>query len=159
MSETQQNPGIVTGSAAPARTQDGTSDPVAKRTRWVGWVLFAGIMMILIGTFQGIAGLVAIFRDEYYLVTNSGLVITADYTRWGWTHLILGVLVALAGLAVMRGAFWARVVAVVLAGLSALANLLFLGAYPLWSLLVIAMDILVIFALVVHGSEITVKDS
>ncbi|HEY6794353.1 MAG TPA: hypothetical protein VI248_06690 [Kineosporiaceae bacterium] len=125
----------------------------------MGWVVFAGIMMILIGTFQAIAGLVGIFRDQYFLVTNSGLVITADYTKWGWTHLILGVVVALAGLAViMRGALWARILGVVLAGLSAIANLLFLGAYPLWSILVIAMDIVVIFALVVHGSEVTVKD-
>lgn len=125
-----------------------------ERTAWAGWVLFAGVMMILVGAFQAIAGLVALFRDTYYLVTSSGLLVTVNYTTWGWVHLILGLIIAAGGLAVMRGAVWGRVVGVVLASISALANLAFLSAYPVWSILMIALDVIVIFALTVHGSEV-----
>lgn len=125
------------------------------RTAWAGWVTFAGILMILIGAFQAIEGLVAIFRDVYFLVTSSGLLLTIDYTAWGWLHLIIGLLIAASGLAVLRGLMWGRVVGVILASLSALANLAFLSAYPLWSALMIALNVLVIFALTVHGSEVS----
>lgn len=137
--------------APPYRPQPGQT---RNRSGWAGWVLFAGILMILIGAFQVIAGLVALFRDTYYLVTSSGLLVSVDYTTWGWVHLILGLVIAAAGLAVMRGALWGRIIGIVLACLSALANLAFLAASPVWSLLVIAMDVLVIFALAVHGSEV-----
>jgi hypothetical protein len=122
-------------------------------TGWTGWVAFAATMMILLGTFQAIEGFVAIFDDGYYGVTSSGLVINVDYTVWGWTHLLLGVLVALAGIGVMAGNLAARTVGVLLAGLSAIANLLFIEAYPVWSIIVITVDILVIYALTVHGRE------
>lgn len=123
-------------------------------TAWAGWVTFAGILMILIGAFQAIEGLVAIFRDVYFLVTSSGLLLTIDYTAWGWVHLIIGLLIAASGFAVMRGLLWGRMVGVILASLSALANLAFLSAYPLWSTLMIALNVVVIFALTVHGSEV-----
>jgi hypothetical protein len=125
-----------------------------RQTKWVGWVVFAGVMMMLVGVFQAIDGLVAIFRDTYYVVGSSHLVISVNYTTWGWIHLLLGVLVAVAGFAVLRGALWARIIGVALASLSALANLLFLAAYPVWSIIVIALDVLVIFALIVHGGEL-----
>ncbi len=125
-----------------------------RQTKWVGWVVFAGVMMMLVGVFQAIDGLVALFRDTYYVVGSSRLVISVNYTAWGWIHLLLGVLVAVAGFAVLRGALWARIIGVALASLSALANLLFLAAYPVWSIIVIALDIVVIFALIVHGGEL-----
>lgn len=118
---------------------------------WYGMVVFAATMMILLGTFHAIAGLVALFRDDYYLVTRSGLVIDVDYTTWGWVHLLLGILVIAAGAALYAGATWARVVAVAIAMLSALVNLAFLSAYPLWSGIMIAVDVLVIYAVTVHG--------
>lgn len=141
----------ATFTSRPYQSQPGHT---GKRTAWVGWILFAGVMMILIGAFQAIAGLVALFRDTYYLVTSSGLLLSVDYTTWGWVHLVLGAVLIAGGLAVMRGLVWGRVLGVVLAALSALANLAFLAAYPLWSVLVIALDVLVIFALTVHGSDI-----
>ena len=122
-------------------------------TGWTGWVAFASTMMILLGTFQAIEGFVAIFDDGYYRVTESGLVIEVDYTVWGWTHLLLGVLIVIAGIGVLAGNLAARTVAVFLAGLSAIANLLFIEAYPVWSIIVITVDILVIYALTVHGRE------
>jgi hypothetical protein len=123
-------------------------------TGWTGWVVFASFMMLLLGTLQAIEGLVAIFDDGYYRVTASGLVVSLDYTAWGWTHLILGVLIVIGGIGVLAGNLAARTVAVLLAGLSAIANLLFIEAYPIWSIIVITVDILVIYALTVHGREL-----
>ncbi|MEU7907636.1 hypothetical protein [Actinoplanes sp. NPDC049118] len=123
-------------------------------TGWVGWIVFSGIMMVLLGFFQGIVGLVALFNDTYYLVTRSGLVLSVDYTVWGWVHLLLGVVALLAGFGVLVGQTWARVVGIILAVLSAIVNLAFLAAYPIWSTLIIAIDVLVIYALSVHGREV-----
>lgn len=120
---------------------------------WVGWIAFAGAMMILLGLFHAFQGLVALLRDEYYLVGPDGLVLNVDYSQWGWIHLVLGVVVAGAGLALLVGQMWARAVAVLLAFVSALVNVAFLSAYPVWSVLMIAVDILVIWAVMVHGRE------
>jgi hypothetical protein len=121
---------------------------------WVGWIGFAGVLMVILGALHAFQGLVAIFRDEYFLVTSSGLALKLDFTAWGWMSLIVGVIVVVAGLCVMAGQMWARVVGVLLAALSILANVAFLAAYPLWSLIMIAMDIVIIMALTVHGSDI-----
>jgi len=123
-------------------------------TGWVGWIAFAGTMMVMLGAFHAIQGLVALFKDEYYLVGKSGLVLNVDYTTWGWVHLIGGVIIAGAGVALFTGKVWARTIAVLLALLSAVINIGFLSAYPIWSTIMIAVDILVIWALTVHGSEL-----
>jgi hypothetical protein len=128
----------------------GAPDP----TGWTGWALFAGYMMIMLGCFQAVEGFVAIFDKGYYHVTPSGLVVSIDYTAWGWTHLLLGALILISGVGVLAGNVAARVVAVILAGLSALANLLFVEAYPIWSIIIITVDVLVIYALTVHGREL-----
>jgi hypothetical protein len=114
---------------------------------WSGWISFAGIMMILLGAFQLVEGLVALLSPTYYLVGAEGLVLSVSFTAWGWIHLLLGVLILAAGFGVMSGKTWARVVGIVLAGLSALANLTFIAAYPMWSIIVIAIDVAVIYAL------------
>jgi hypothetical protein len=123
-------------------------------TGWVGWVAFAGVMMILAGVFQAIDGLIALFNDELYVVRPSGLVIDVDYTAWGWTHLLLGVLLIAAGSAVFSGRVWGRTLGVVAALLSAIVNFAFIPAYPVWSLLIITVDVLVIYALIAHGGEL-----
>ena len=120
---------------------------------WTGWIAFAGVMMLMMGTFHAIQGFVALFQDTYYLIGSEGLIVSVDYTTWGWVHLILGTVVVLAGLALLVGQMWARVVAVILAFGSALVNIAFMGAYPLWSLMMIAVDVLVIWAVTVHGKE------
>jgi hypothetical protein len=126
-------------------------------TGWTGWVVFASFMMIIAGSFQAIEGLVAIFDDGFYHVTENGLVVNVDYSVWGWTHLLLGALLIICGIGVLAGNIVARVVAILLAGLSALVNLVFLEAYPIWGILIITVDVLVIYALTVHGREL--KDS
>ena len=122
-------------------------------TGWVGWVFFAGVLMIMSGFFQAIMGLVALFKDTVYVTTNAGLV-AFDYTTWGWIHLIAGLVLVAAGYSAMQGNMFGRVVGVVVAALSAIANMALLPAYPFWSLIVIAMDVFIIYALTVHGREL-----
>ena len=122
-------------------------------TGWVGWIAFAGTMMIMVGVLHMIQGLVALFDDDYFLVGKNGLTVHLDYTSWGWTHLILGAVVAAAGLGLYSGRMAARVVGVIVASLSLIANFAFIAAYPFWSTIVIAIDVFVIFALTVHGRE------
>jgi hypothetical protein len=119
----------------------------------VGFTLFAAMMMILAGAFQAFAGLVAIFENEFYVATRNYL-FEFDATSWGWIHLLVGLLVVLAGFAVLSGRTWGRVVGIALAMLSALANFLFIPYYPFWALTVIALDVFVIWALAAHGREV-----
>jgi hypothetical protein len=139
------------GAAAPRRSME-----TSEVTGWVGWIVFAGTIMLLIGTFHAIQGLVALFDDGYYVVRPNGLVVSVDYTGWGWAHLIGGIIVFAAGLGLFTGRTWARAVAVVLAVLSAILNFAFIAAYPVWSMTVIALDVFVIYALTAHGSEMKV---
>jgi hypothetical protein len=136
-----------------SRSDLGTSGPAP--TAWVGWVAFASSMMILLGIFQVIQGFVAIFHDDYYHVAESGLVVNVDFTAWGWTHLLLGLLIAAAGMGLLTGNVMARTLAVILAGISALLNLLFIEAHPVWSIIIITVDVLVIYAVTVHGREMS----
>lgn len=124
---------------------------------WVGWIAFAGVIMMMLGTFHAIQGLVALFNDEYYLVGSSGLVLELDYTAWGWVHLIAGAILVAAGLGVFGGQVWARIVGVATAMLSAIVNVAFLAAYPVWSLMMIALAVVLILALTVHGSEVKAR--
>ena len=118
----------------------------------VGLILFAAIMMIMAGVFQAIAGLVAIFENEFYVQTRNYL-FEFDATTWGWIHLVVGLIVAFAGWGLLSGQTWARVVGIALAVLSAIANFLFIPYYPIWSTVIIAVDIFVIWALTAHGRE------
>jgi hypothetical protein len=121
----------------------------------VGFILFAGIMMIMVGIWQALQGLVAIFENEFYVATRNYL-FEFDATAWGWIHLLIGLLVAFAGWGLLSGRTWARVVAITLAVLSAIANFLFIPYYPFWSLLIIAVDVFVIWAIAAHGREVAV---
>ncbi|MEU8234733.1 hypothetical protein AB0C12_34515 [Actinoplanes sp. NPDC048967] len=125
-----------------------------ERTGWVGLVVFGGVLLALTGGFQMMQGFVAILRDEYFYVTRSGLLITMDYTAWGWVHLGLGLIAVGTGIGVLAGQMWARVVGIIIGVLSALVNLAFLSAYPIWSTIIIALDVLVIYALTMHGGEV-----
>jgi hypothetical protein len=124
----------------------------------VGVTLFAAVMMLLTGTFQVLAGLVAIFENEFYVSTRNYL-FQFDATSWGWIHLIVGLIVAFAGWGLLSGRTWARVVAITLAVLSATANFLFLPYYPFWALTVIALDIFIIWALTAHGHDLQTTDA
>jgi hypothetical protein len=123
-------------------------------TAWAGWVVFAGVMLIMLGTFQIIQGLVALFDDGFYLVNSNGLVVDVDYNTWGWVHTGIGLVGVGAGLGLLAGNMAARVVGVVIACLSALVNLAFIAAYPVWSTIMITIDVIVIYAIIVHGREV-----
>ena len=122
-------------------------------SNWTGWVFFAGLMMILSGIFQAIAGLTALLRPSWYVVTANHLLVF-NYPAWGWIDLILGLVILLAGFSVLHGSTWARVVAVLLAIVSAVGALASISAYPIWSIVIIAVDVLVIYALTVYGGEL-----
>ncbi|WP_113704125.1 DUF7144 family membrane protein [Nonomuraea lactucae] len=121
-------------------------------TGWVGWVWFAGIIMILAGLFNAIAGLYAIFQRDVYVET-AGRLLLFDVSGWGWIHLLFGALLVAVGIAVSLGQTWARVVAVILIMLNALTQLVWISVNPWWSLAVIALDVVILYALVVHGGE------
>jgi hypothetical protein len=118
-----------------------------------GLIVFAGVMMILAGGFQAITGLVALLENEFYVATRNYL-FQFDATSWGWIHLLLGLVVLLAGFAVLSGRTWGRVVGIILAALSALANFAFIPYYPVWSITIIALDVFVIWALAAHGRDV-----
>jgi len=130
---------------------DYTSGPDV--TGWVGWLVFAGVMAVMVGAFQVVQGLVALFDDGFYAVRSNGLVVHVNYNAWGWTHLIIGALLILTGIGLMAGNMAARILGVAIAGLSALVNLAFIAAYPIWSTIVITLDVIVIYAIIVHGGE------
>ena len=122
----------------------------------VGWSMFAGIMLILIGVMDVIQGIVALAKDEFYVVGREW-VFEFDITGWGWIHLILGIVLVVSGAGIFSGNVLARTVGVVVASLAMIANFAWLPYYPIWSMIVIAISIAVIWALTVHGRDITVR--
>lgn len=150
MSGTTQGPGTQqTGPAIPRQYAPAKPEP----TGWVGWIVFAATLALIVGVFDLIEGIVALFKDSYYLVAPSGLVLNVNYTAWGWTHIAIGAVLIATALGLFAGQTWARVVGVVIAVLSAIVNFAFIPAYPLWAISVIAIDIFIIYALTAHGAE------
>lgn len=126
-------------------------------TGWAGWAIFAAMIMILVGIFDIIEGLVAIFDDDWLLVQggrDDTTYLIKNANAFGWVVLVIGVILILAGLAVMRGLTWGRTIGVLVAGLAAIAHLSTLDSHPFWSLTVIVLSVLVIYGLVVHGGEL-----
>ena len=120
----------------------------------VGWTIFASILLIMIGVFQAISGLVAIVNDTFYVV-GEVWIFQFDISTWGWIHLLIGLALALAGFFLFGGAMWARVVGIIVAAIAAIANFAWLPWYPLWSIIIITVSVFVIWALSVHGRDIT----
>ena len=114
----------------------------------MGLIMFAGIMMILAGMFQAIQGIVALVNDTFYVVGQQW-VFSFNITTWGWIHLL-----AVAGYFVFQGAVWARVVGVAVAVISAVLSFMSLPYYPIWSILIITLDVFIIWALTAHGRDI-----
>jgi hypothetical protein len=132
------------------------SSPPAHRHRSVGWVvglsLFAGIMMIITGVINAMEGVVALARNEVYVATPRYL-FAFDLTTWGWIHVILGIVVVVAGVGVITGQLWGRVVGILIAALTLFANFAFIPYYPVWSLLIVALNVFVIWALCVYDRD------
>ena len=119
----------------------------------VGWTWFAAVMMWLIGAGHVIAGLAAIINEDFYVIGRN-YIFEFDVTAWGWVHLVAGALVFTAGVYLLSGKVWARTIGVALAALSILGNFAWLPYYPVWSVLLIAAGVFVIWALTVHGTDI-----
>lgn len=122
----------------------------------VGFTFFAGIMMIMVGAFDAIQGLAAVFKKDFYTVT-SNYVFHFNVSTWGWIHLILGLIVLLAGFALFSGAVWARTVGVIMAAVIAISNFAFIPIYPVFSIVIIAVCVFVIWALTAHGRDVVVE--
>ena len=125
-----------------------------------GWIGFAGIMLLIIGSIDFFQGLIALFEDEYFVVTGSGFLVV-DLTAWGWTLMIWGVLLVLAGVGLVGGQGWARWFAIVVVSVNFIAQLGFLGnsQTPIWSLTVIALNVIILYALTARWSESTAEIS
>ncbi|OLB79989.1 MAG: hypothetical protein AUI14_08780 [Actinobacteria bacterium 13_2_20CM_2_71_6] len=133
------------------------TDAVIERnepTGWLGWLLFAGVMLILLGTFQAMLGLVALFNDDFFVAHRNGQLVLTDYTTWGWIHLLLAVIAFSTGLGLMFGQLWARISGVILCVANVLISLAFLGAYPWWAAMLIAFSVITAYAIIAHGREL-----
>jgi hypothetical protein len=117
----------------------------------VGGIVFAATVLLMVGIFQAIAGLVAIIDDEFYVVTRN-YTFDLDTSAWGWVHLVIGILVAAIGWSLFARRTWAGVAAITIAMLSAIANFFFIPYYPFWAILMIALDVWVIWALTRPGA-------
>lgn len=118
-----------------------------------GIISFAALMMLMLGSLHGLSGIAALFEEDRYLVTESGLIINVDYTVYGVVHLIVGIVMVMAGWGLFYRRTWARVVTVMVAFFSVILNWLFLPAQPLWYFLMIGLDVLIIWAVVMRGDE------
>jgi hypothetical protein len=132
-----------------------TQSPPPRREEVSGWavggIVFAATMMVLIGVFQSLSGLVALFNDEFYVVTQN-YTFDLDVTVWGWIHLLIGLAVLATGFGLFGRRTWAGVTAIMLCMLSALANFFFIPYYPIWSLLVIGLNVWVIWSVTRPGA-------
>ena len=119
-----------------------------------GWIGFAGLVMLILGGIDIFQGLIALFEDEYFVVTQAGFLVV-DVTAWGWVMLIWGALLVFAGLGLLAGKAWARWFTIVAVSLNVFAQLGFLGnsQYPLWALTALALNLVVIYALTVRWNE------
>jgi hypothetical protein len=153
MSRTSDEPGSLSAGSA-----DVVPPPAGARrpsTTLQGWAFFGAAVMGLLGFFQALMGLVALVDDEYFTLRSNTLLAIHSYAPWGWVHLIGGVAAVAAGLGILlTGHRWARLAGIVVAALSVVVNLGFLAASPVWSTLLIALDVIVIHALTVHGWEL-----
>ena len=135
------------------------SHPSSTESAWAeGIGIFAGAALLTVGIFQFLEGVAAAAKDDVFVRTTN-YVFEFDLTTWGWIHIILGVLVAIVGLALFTGAGWARVSAIIVAAISIVANFLWLPYYPGWSLLIIALDIVIIWAVSTWNPEREIRDA
>jgi hypothetical protein len=158
MSQTSHDPQHTPVDTDEALARLGAPLPASEKSpsaTWQNWAYFGAVLMALMGLFWAVLGLVALFDDQYFTFRTNSLLAVQTYATWGWVHLLGGVLALTAGAGILWGGHrWARIAGIVVAALSAVVNLGFLAASPVWATLMIALDVLVIYALTVHGWEI-----
>lgn len=125
-----------------------------KTTGWVGWVYFAGAMLLVLGGIHIVAGLTGIFSPDFYVATQTGHLLAFNYTAWGWAHLLIGLAALGVGVSLMLGKLWAQVVTVGLVVLGMIIDLALIGTYPLWSITSLIIGGLIIYAVTLHGDEL-----
>lgn len=123
-------------------------------TGWVGWIAFASLLLYISGFFSIFTGFIALFKHTVFYHAGTDSFYVLNYTQWGWAHIFIGILALIAGASLVKGNYFGRTVAVVLAFLSLLANMAFIPIYPIWSIIIMVIDILVIYAVTVHGKEV-----
>ena len=128
------------------------------RSAMTGWVGFAAILMVIIGTLDFFQGLIAVIRGQYYVLTANQIIVF-DIKTWGWITLIWGIIVVLAGLRLFAGHGWARWFAIVIVSLGIIEQLGFAGGnqYPLWALAVFLMSVMVLYALIARWDDYKVE--
>ena len=120
---------------------------------WTGWAIFASVMLAVVGGVNIIQALVALVQDDYFVVRSGDDLLITDFTTWGWILLVWGVLQVAAGIGLNTGRGWARAIAIIVVCISVLIQTLFLAAYPIWSAMIIALDVIVIYALTARWGE------
>ena len=135
----------------PARASAAAELGAYEEARGSGWLLFAGIMMMLVGVLNVIYGIAAISNASFFV--NDARYIISDLKTWGWVTLIIGAVQVGAAYSIWRGDQFGRWFGILFAGLSAIAALLSIPAYPLWSLAVFAVDVLIIYGLAAYGGQ------
>jgi hypothetical protein len=129
----------------------GTTTGKGAKQAWAqGGMVFAAAMLVMLGIWQIFMGIAAIAKDEFFVVAPN-YVYEFNINGWGWIHLVIGIVMAITGFALFTGAGWARVLGILIAILSAISNFFFLPYYPVWSLIVIATDVFVIWAIATAG--------
>jgi hypothetical protein len=127
-----------------------SQDMASQDSAWSGWIVFAAFVLIIVGGMDMLQGIVAIFRDEYVVATAKGVALL-DVTAWGWATLIWGALLIITGIGLLGAAGWARWLAIIGVSINAIGQIAFMAnypqAYPLWNLLIVALNILVLYAL------------
>lgn len=121
---------------------------------WVGWIGFASLMLLIGGGFSFFMGIIALFKDTVYVNAANGSLYVLTYVQWGWIHIIAGFLALLAAGSLARGNYYGRIFSVLIALIGLFVNMAFVPVYPLWSIILMVIDIMVIWAVIVHGKEV-----
>lgn len=153
----------MTGQHTPTPPQDRSSIPQQRRGEYAtadatgaqrGWIRFGGIVMAVVGAFAVLEGILALALPTTY-ISADGAVLALDFVGWAWIHIILGVLVLATGISLLGREVptWARGVGVTLVALNMLVQLAWLPAYPIWSIILLALDVFVLYALIVTWDD------
>ena len=126
-------------------------------TGWTGWGVFASVLLLIAGLFDLIFGLAAVIGPNTTVVVAETGLFAVDVAAWGWWHIIAGIALIVLSFFLYRGATWARVIAIIIVIINAVGQLTLLSVQPWWSLIILAVDVLIIYALTVHGRELKVK--